>query len=912
MMFAQSPSSADDVGAKRPHWLPPSVPELDLNGPRDISFTRFEASWVERPAVELFAEVAARCPDAVACEDLAGGITFAAMWDAARTLAATIDLAIPAGRAVGVLLPNQASYPAAVLACLGASRPCVLIDRNYPQDRVAEVVRDAGLAGVVLSRADIAAGFLLPAEVRALAIEDAFAARDVPSSMPAAPALADAPSFIVYTSGSVGRPKGIVLSQRAVLHRAAELVNAVHLHEADKVLSLASPGTIGGVQQIFEVMLSGATLVKLDLQRIGLRQVLRAIAELRITMMFTTPAVWRSVTQLDGALDALAGLRCVQSSGDVLLRLDYELMRKVLPSDCAILSVYGATEAPALLQWFVRDPPQDEVRAPVGYPLPDLDLAVIDEHGQPVTGDEAGELVIRSAFTSLGLWRDGRVVPEPFELDPLQPRLKIYRTGDLVRRRSDGLFVVLGRRDRQIKIRGNRVELAEIETALRRLASVQDAAVIARVINNEPHLLAFVVPGGSVTTTFPGEIRASLTRTLPPYMRPRAVHVLDALPLLPGRKVDEAALLAHALADGDDAPSAPLQAASPYVVGMVNKAWRAAIGRAPRAGQSFDDAGGDSLSFLQMMFHLERLTGRALPLEQLHAQLDGADIARRIEACLDEAPRPFAADDQIIFFFPPSGGTDRFLAGFCRAVGEQIPMRVLNYPGTEVLARADASFETIAQHAVGQILRDKPHGPLVIAGYSAGGDVAYAALSQLLAAGRRVVLLVVFDTDVSGVAYPPQPVAAPPPAPLDHIARLWRGLRRGYGLRLTAALLTDELFAKPSVRAVARALVAINPPVPEAWKMVASTITLLRLFRRLHLTWLEQLQATRHAVPVLLFRSDEPRPPEVPEDLGWSSRAFPIEIARVAGNHWQMFEARDADRMVTEFVSAAVQADRSS
>jgi amino acid adenylation domain-containing protein len=580
-MVVRSPFVALDVSAKRPRWPSVSVPDLDLNGPRDVAFRRFERNWVDRPAIELFAEVAAQRPDAIACEDLDGGVTFAALWRAARWLARTIDTAIPAGSAVGVLLPNQASYPAAVLACLGAARPCVLIDRNYPPDRVAAVVRDAGLGGVIMSRADIASGYLLPAEVRPLAIEDAFAAAELPSSMPAAPSAADSPSFIVYTSGSTGHPKGIVLSQRAVLHRAAELVHAVHLHAADKVLSLASPGTIGGLQQIFEVMLCGATLVKLDLQRIGLGQVLRAVAERRITMMFSTPAVWRSVAQLDGARDALTSLRCIQSSGDILLRVDYELVRKVLPSTCAILSVYGATEAPALLQWFVSDPPHDEARVPVGYPLPDIDLAVVDEHGRPVAEGEEGELVIRSAFTSLGLWRSGSVVPEPFEIDPSQPQLKTYRTGDLVRRRTDGLYVVLGRRDRQIKIRGNRVELAEIETALRRLPSVRDAAVIARLVGNEPHLLAFVVPVGPATAEFTDEVRAHLAQTLPPYMRPRALHVLDALPLLPGRKVDEAALLAHASAEGDG-PSrapAPAQSAGPQATAWVNKAWRAAVGR---------------------------------------------------------------------------------------------------------------------------------------------------------------------------------------------------------------------------------------------------------------------------------------------------------------------------------------------
>lgn len=903
-------SAANDARATGPAWLSCAAPDLDLNGPRGTGFRPVGRAWAERPALALFAEAAARHPNAIACEDLERRISFDAMWKAARRLAWRIDATIPAGRPVGVLLPNQALYPAAVLACLGAGRPCVLIDRNYPADRVAAVIGDAGLAGLVLAQADIAAGYALPPEAGALAIEDAFAGAEPPADLPAGPVPLDAASFIVYTSGSTGRPKGIVLSQRAVLHRATELVDAVHLAPADKVLSLASPGTIGGLQQIFEVMLSGATLVKLDLQRIGLGQVLQAVADKRITMMFSTPAVWRSVAQLDGAREALASLRCIQSSGDILLRVDHDLIRTVLPPGCAVLSVYGATEAPALLQWFVQDPPPDESRIPVGYPLPDIDFALVDEQGVPVAEGEVGELVIRSAFTSLGLWRDGAVVPEPFTIDPARPGLKTYRTGDLARRRPDGLFVVLGRRDRQVKIRGNRVELAEIETALKATPGVRDSAVIVHRTAAEPLIVGFVVPGRDAPPGLTDAIRAAVARALPAYMHPRQLHVLEALPLLPGRKVDEAALqslaesqLDRAAATADDDGGSVTSAKA-----MVDRAWRTAVGRPPRSGQSFDEAGGDSLGFLQMLYHIERLAGRALPLEQFHAQLDADGIARALDRTLRGEAPAFDAEAPVVFFFPPSGGTDRFLAGFCRTVADRIALRVLNYPGIGILARSDASLETIAAHAVRQIDREKPEGPLVLAGYSAGSDVAYAALGQLLGSGRQVALLGVFDTDVTGIPYPAPPAAPRPP--VARLSRLWRGLRRGYWLKLTSMLLTDALFARPAVRRATSLLVGLDPPFPESWKIVLSTIVQLRLFQRLHTEWLDRPKGKPLDTPVLLFRSAEPRPPGVPRDLGWSTRAHSIDIIDVRGDHQGMFQAEDHDLMVQEFVSAALGAYR--
>jgi len=144
-------------------WTTPAAIPLDRNGPETVGFEPFLKEWCERPAVELFATAAARYSDRVACEDIDTRLTFGEVWAAALRLAAIVDAAVPPGAPVGVLLPNQASYAVAVLACLGAARPCILIDRNYPQDRVGRIVRDAGLAAIVLRQSDIADGFLLPA-----------------------------------------------------------------------------------------------------------------------------------------------------------------------------------------------------------------------------------------------------------------------------------------------------------------------------------------------------------------------------------------------------------------------------------------------------------------------------------------------------------------------------------------------------------------------------------------------------------------------------------------------------------------------------------------------------------------------------------------------------------------------------
>lgn len=884
-------------------WSTVEPRPLDLNGPDGVLFRRFDEKWVERPAVDLFGEIVAQHPDRIACEDIESRLTFSQMWTACRHLAAAIEVAAPPGRAVGVLLPNEASYPVAVLACLVTARPCVMIDRYHPQDRVATIVTDAGLAAVVLKRADIRDGYLLPAGVRALPIDDALEARTAPDGLVRTPMASDAASFVVYTSGSTGRPKGIVLSQRSVLHRATELVNSVHLRPDDKVLSLASPSTIGGLQQIFEVMLSGASLVKLDLQRIGLGRVVETVSQRKITMMFSTPAVWRSVAQMEGAREALASLRCIQSSGDTLLRVDYDLLRSVLPSTCDVLSAYGATEAPALLQWFISSPPEDEARVPAGYPLPGLEFALLDEQDQIVADGAAGELVIRSRYTSLGLWHDGSVLPGPFERDAEAPEWQIYRTGDLVRRLPDGLFVVLGRRDRQIKIRGNRVELAEIETVLRRIPAVLDAAVIARRLDKEPVLLAFVVLRESKHSVAIGDLRGRLASTLPAYMRPHHVFMLDALPLQPGRKIDEEALLAHFACE--TANPAPMQApspASPQAVDMVNKVWRRILGRSPRDGQSFEEAGGDSLRLLQLIFYLEHLADRTLPMERFHGRLSAEQFALELDHSLAGADDELPASTLAVFLFPPGGGGDAYLASFRAVCAKRMAIRQVNYPNLRALARRSASFDAIATHTVRQITTAKPSGPLVLAGYSDGGDVAYAAAQHLLAAGRQVALLCILDTDATGLQY--ESPALPRRSIADQLHRYVRALRRGDWRRLVRAMLPSKLFASPLGRALLRFSLAVRPPMPASLAFVASLHSVMELFHDLHIQWFKTMQAWPMSVPILLFRSQERRP-GAPEDMGWRGRTANLSIIPVPGDHSTMLSSEFGELFCDEVVRRA-------
>ncbi len=885
------------VRASEISWSCPNGPALDLNGPT-VPFRPFRDDWVEQPVLDLFRSTVAEFGDRIACEDLAGRLTYAQLWTACRRLAASIEAAVPSRRPVGILLPNEAAYPVAILACLAADRPCVTIDRHHPEDRIAAIVRDAGLEAIILRRSDISEGLLLPAGVRTLAIDEALEGGPGPDRLSASSTPPGAPSFIVYTSGSTGQPKGIAISQRAILHRVGQLINAVHFRPDDKLLSLASPSTIAGLQHIFEALLTGAALVKLDLQRTGLGRIVQAIGEMGITMMFSTPAVWRSVARVDGVAPALATLRCVHSSGDSLLAIDLEQLRQVLPPECHVLSSYGATEAPAMLQWFVpKKLPTDGPRVPAGYPLPGFAFALLDDSGTAAKDETPGELVVKSPWMSLGLWRDGAVHPGLFQQDMRDFSAPVHCTGDIASRGPGGLIVMLGRKDRQIKIMGNRVELAEIETTLRQAPDVADAAVVARSIEGEPRLFAFVVPSRASSSSFIAAVRQHLQERLPAYMQPTDIVVREDLPLLPGRKIDEDALLAHAAGHASAEPgpcSAPATTRpTPRSTDMVSRAWKHAFGHPPSdEGRSFDEAGGNSLRLLLLIFQLERSCGRTLLLDDFHGGLKPAEFALALDRVIDGQLPEAQGSLPTVFLVPGRWGDTPLLARFRMACANDIRIVATSYPDLRCLARGN--FEDIVVHLSAQIEQSAPEGPILLAGYSMGGDFAYAVAGRLSRRSREIAALLVLDTNIEDAG------SGGLPRQQRSLGRRFSTLCRLVGSRdwgtIAESILTPSVVTSPVGLRVLRFLLLFGSRANSRFILQLSCHLRSMLVEFHRGSWIRHVPAIRLDIPVVLFRSEDGG-----DDLGWRARTDRLTIIPVAGDHVSMLDRGKSEVLVAEF-----------
>lgn len=491
-------------------------------GPFDL------AAGPERPLLRQLVDRAAEDPGALAAYDGDRRRTRAEVLADVAALAAVIRARIPPRSPVGVRLPDGVDAPIAWLACLAAGCPAVLLDHTDAPERFATIASTSRLAAVISDQP--APGY------------------DVisPSGHPAAPlSIADvpqgAPAFVVWTSGSTGLPKGIVQSQRSVLFRAGLLIDTGRLGPADRYLSLNAPASMGALLNAVAAFLSGACLHRVDIGRHGLNGVLDRIERSRITALIGVPALYRALCQIDGAAALLTSLRLASSNGDALLAADLAQLRAVLPATCDIQMIYGATETQAAMRIVPRDEIPQTPQVPAGAPLAGVDWVIVDDNGLPVPRGEVGELWIRSRYTAIGEWVDGRCVPG--RLLPDGPDgVRRYAMGDLVRMNSAGDFVVVGRKDRQLKLDGHRIEPVEIEAALRAEPDVVDAAVLPLARGTDWCLVAFVAAAAGSPDGLAGRLRTALAARLPAAMRPRTIHVLDRLPLLPGNKIDADAL----------------------------------------------------------------------------------------------------------------------------------------------------------------------------------------------------------------------------------------------------------------------------------------------------------------------------------------------------------------------------------
>ena len=723
-------------------WDDRSCIPLDWNGPVNRPFDAFPDEDKSRPIVELLEAVVHRYPERIALADPHTSITYAEFWRAMAGWAEQIAGATAAGDLIGILAPASTAFPIAMLACLAAGRPFVAIDSSYPPEWIARVLDDSCPSLLLIAGANPDAAGCGSKALRTLDLNGG--ARQAATSWRPARLSCDEAACVLYTSGTTGQPKGVVNSQRNLLQRVSQSVNAAHINCHDRFLTLASLCTIVGVRDLITALATGACFYLHDSREAGAREILRIVRECRISILFSFPALLRSV--VEGCQASAGGdLRLVRVGGDTTLWSDVALLRAWLSPGTLIQLVYAATEAP-MMQWFVGEKaPGDEERIPIGYPLPGNALAVVDENGAPTREGEVGELLVRSPYVALGAWTRGRCGMDA---------IRTFATGDLVRRRPDGFYERIGRKDRQVKIRGVRVELDGVEAAIRPHVSVRDVAVIARTDGKGgARLVAFIQLHDTAAPNCLGELKLMMRRTVPPQMRPWRYYAVPAIPRLPNSKLDGHALgamdLTRAMAEADSrlgSPGSPDIEKDPVEIAVAH-IWREVLGlRLAAGGDDFFDLGGDSLRAITMIVALEKALGREVPLNLIN---QAPTFAAFCAALKENAPAGYSAlvvlkpgqSSPPVFFVHGAGGCVMELFALGRKMTWSGPVIGIQARGLDGRDTPHETVEAMTDEYLAALKTRQPEGPYFLCGYSFGGLVAFEMARRLRDRGDDVAFV---------------------------------------------------------------------------------------------------------------------------------------------------------------------------
>ncbi|HET7342934.1 MAG TPA: amino acid adenylation domain-containing protein [Methylomirabilota bacterium] len=885
-----------------------ALPVLDESerGQLLVAWSTTRAPYPEDSTVHaVFEAQAAGGADAVALIMGDERVTYAELNRRANRLAHRLRaLGVRPDDRVGVCLERSIDLVIALLGILKAGGAYVPLDPAYPRDRLRFMVADAGVR-VLLTRAglrDRVAG----ADLRVVALDaEANAVAAERDDNPPGVAWPDSLAYVMYTSGSTGQPKGVAVPHRAILRLLFGQTYA-RLDASRTLLHLAPISFDASTFELWGALLHGARCVLFPAALPTHRALADVVRRHGVTTLWLTASLFNTV--IDEAPETLAGVEEILTGGEALSPAHVRRAYASLPN-ATIVNGYGPTESTtfACCYRIPNAPEPGAASIPIGRPIANTEVYVLDAHRQPVPIGVAGELYIGGAGLAHGYVErpeltDERFVPHPFDATA---GARLYRTGDLVRWRADGLLEFLGRLDGQVKIRGFRVEPGEIETALATHPRVREAAVIARERTaGDRTLIAYVVPrpGGGVT---PEALRDYLKARLPAFMVPAAFVEVAVLPLTPIGKVDRAALAAV------EAPSAGTRQLAPRdpLEARLVALWEETLGVGPiGVKDDFFALGGHSLAAVRIVQQIERLLGQALPLTALYANPTVEDVARVLlrrerERFLvpvlklqdGSARRPF------FFFHGDLNGGGFYCRDLARHLGPQQPVYAVHPLGLDG-GRVPATIEAMADVHVELIRGLQPHGPYLIGGYCNGGLVAYEVARRLATGGEPVepVVLIAAAADTRLRAL--RPVA-------DHVAALL-GLgaeeaadyfgrlrylvdrfaavrpRRRVALALeTLATMTREIAAR--LRGVTPSLFDRTPIPADAGTAVRVADELLS-----QETYARYFTAVMAYVPrrfpgrLLVFWPDGevPRRPGDPL-LGWQPLAEHVRVIRVPGDH---------------------------
>ena len=878
----------------------------------------FPDDALDRSLTDRLLEVAARFETNVALRSPAGAWTFERLRHDVLATASRISAAVDGATGVPIAVMAQHDGPlvVAVLATIAAGNVVVVVDPAAPPEQSVNVLDEAGPSLLLhddthaSAARELAAACALP--VPASPLGDVHEPASGEFSPP--PRGPGDPAMLAFTSGTSGGSKAGVITHGGLLNLVRGATDALGIGPDDRMPMLFPISLAVASYPMFLPLLNGGTLSTLDVRSVGLNPVADFLAEERITLAYMAPTVVRFL------VDALAGrsfpdLRMIALGGEPVdadvVRLTEELFDPQL-----VANGFGTTETGVITLYVMSPDATFEGTVPTGYAVPDVDLFVLDDHGDPVAPGESGEVAVASPYLFRGYWGHPELTASVLTTDPEdRDGWQLYRTGDLGRLDGDGALTVLGRLDTKVKIRGRFVVLGDVEADLHEMDEVGDAVVVAADGPSGTELVAAVTPAGDGTLDVTA-LRAALLERREAYRVPSRWEVVDELPRLPNGKLDRRAVLAvvddpraggrstHEGRAGDAAPRdlvARLQR-------ELRDLWELLL-PAPVVGldDEFAHLGGDSLLAAQMLVMLEQRLGVTVPMSAMVDARTVRDLAEVVAEISSESPGPVSTaarvqtgspDRPLLWFVHDLPGSAYRVRRVAEHLGADQPLWSFESPLIRGEPNAFTSLDTFAAQYVRDLRAVQPEGPYWLAGYSFGGICAYQMARQLTRDGEEVAFLGVVDVGPGyrgpnwtgrhsppwpyfGVPRPPAAGSSPVAAARHYLAMLRSSpratlrhlsLRTGTARRIDRVRFAADLRRHGRVRPEWRLWYAWE----EHWKLATKAWD----------------RSNRYDGPLHLFWAGETGSTDA--SMGWAPLVADLHVHRFPGFHDDLLEEQGA------------------
>ncbi|MEH1894877.1 MAG: amino acid adenylation domain-containing protein [Nostoc sp.] len=772
-----------------------------------------------------------------------------------------------------------------LLAILKTGGAYVPIDPNYPQDRIRFMLEDSG-ASVLLTQTSLKDKLPLaelenPCQIICLDEKNfskALTDNPSPQSTP------DNLAYVIYTSGSTGRPKGVMIEHRGLVNLTLVINKALEIEPQSRLLQFASFSFDASIWEIATTLTAGGCLYLAHKETLLPSQdLVNFLAKHKISHITLPPSVLSLLPEAvlpDWQTIVVAGEACPT-----------ELVKQ-WATGRRFFNGYGPTES-TVCATITRCHPNGK-KPPIGKPLSNIRIYILDAHNQPLPPGISGELCIAGVGLARGYLNRPDLTAEKFiQVNLFGKTERIYKTGDLAKWNSDGNIEYLGRIDEQIKLRGFRIELGESESILLQHPLVKEAIVTLYKTENNQSLIAYLT---GITSDLSTQLKNELKSRLPDYMIPAQIIVLDKLPLTPNGKIDRKAL---------PAPNSEIEglyeAPRNEVEEQLGQVWSVVLERQEIGiHDNFFDLGGHSLLAVKLLNNIQQVFEQQLSLSSLFQNPTIAQLAQQLsnhevkKSNSDLLVLQSLGDATPLFCLPGANGHSFYFRDLAINFTNERPVYGLETPGRNSPTALPESVELHASQLIEQLRQQQPNSPYILAGYSSGCAVAFEMASQLEQQGEMVSLLAIFDAGiVSRAEY------ISDRTDLDWI---WQTIQRiealkGISLGLQYADLAAQTDDRTRWELTAEYLYRHNV-LPEH-----STLSLLKtnlqVMKILTLNYAKYQPHHPISAPIVLFRAQEVQEILLQElqafsdcdlpDWGWQTYTqHAVRAIEVPGNHGRM------------------------